>query len=75
MRIVTAPYLLDFAKAWIDKPADFSEETLETWEQDGQEKFESRWSDVKSILASLAALGIYYYDAKPANIKFGSEDD
>lgn len=75
MRIVTAPYLLDFAKAWIDKPADFSDETLQTWEQDSQEMFESRWPDVLSILASLAALGIYYYDVKPANIKFTSDDD
>lgn len=35
MRIVTPPFILDFAKAWLDVPPDFSPEVLEDWERDG----------------------------------------
>lgn len=73
IRIVTAPYLLDFAKAWLDRPADYSEDVMQSWEENGQEIFEQRWPDVKALLASLAQFGIFYYDAKPANIRFGED--
>ncbi len=70
MRIVTAPYILDFAKSHLDARPDFSNETWEEWEQDCRERFGDRWSRVRSLLYALQKYGIYYYDAKPANISF-----
>jgi hypothetical protein len=71
MGIVTAPYILDFAKAWLDQPPDFSEEALADWEAEGIENFgEERWPTVCNLLYGLRPLGIFYYDAKPQNIRF-----
>ena len=75
MRLVTPPYLLDFGKALIDSPPDFSPEVMEDWEAEGVDNFGARWSDVKAVLWSLKQYGIYYYDAKPGNINFGDRDD
>ena len=74
MRLVTPPYLLDFAKAYLDQPPVFPVETMEEWEQEGLENFGARWPDVKALLWSLKELGIYYYDAKPGNINFGDPE-
>jgi hypothetical protein len=76
MRIVTPPFLLDFAKAWLDAPKEWPEGVLEDWESDRSEMFdgEPRWSKVKELLAALESFGIYYYDVKPGNIMFGDED-
>jgi hypothetical protein len=73
MGIVTAPYILDFAKSWLDRPADYTDETLSDWDAQGSELFEDRWPQVRSLLTSLKRFGIYYYDAKPGNIRFGDE--
>jgi len=75
MHLVTPPYLLDFGKAHLDSKPDFPAETMEEWEQEGQENFGQRWTDVKIVLWHLQQLGIYYYDAKPGNINFGDLDD
>lgn len=42
------PYIIDFAKAWINFPPDFSEEALATDERRGREEFEHNWPKVKS---------------------------
>lgn len=69
--IVTPPFILDFAKSWIDRQPDFTEETLADWEAAGVENFGAgRWGGVLSLLYGLRQFGIYYYDAKPANIRF-----
>lgn len=70
MKIVTPPYILDFAKAHLDQPAEFSQETWEDWHEQGHELFEGNWKEVKLLLAELKQFGIYYYDAKPQNIRF-----
>ncbi len=74
MGIVTPPFVLDFAKAWLDIPPEFSDETWADWEQDGKERFEHRWPQVLELLLALKQYGIYYYDAKPANINFGDAE-
>src|SRR5262245_61102169 len=33
--LVTPPYILDFAKASLDRPIDFSKEQLDDWDQQG----------------------------------------
>lgn len=72
IRIVTPPYLLDFAKAYLDSKPDFPPETMEEWEQEGLDNFGDRWADVRVVLWVLTKYGIYYYDAKPGNINFGN---
>ena len=58
MHIVTPPFVLDFAKCWLDGPADYSEETLADWEQEGIDNFgDARWSQVKSDSMATEANG------------------
>lgn len=72
MTIVAPPYLLDFGKAYLDARPDFSAEVIAEWEAERAELFEpGQWQQVQTLLRSLQGLGIYYYDAKPANICFG----
>ena len=74
MTIVTPPYLLDFGKSYLDQPPDFSPEVLADWEAERRELFEpGQWSQVQSLRGRLQAMGIYYFDVKPANICFGEE--
>ena len=74
LRVVT-PFILDFAKAWIDVPPDYSAEKLDEWEREGEDNFGTkRWEKVKVLLWVLRDLGIYYYDAKPQNIRFRDDD-
>ncbi len=75
MGIVSAPFILNFAKCWLDRPADYTPEILADWDAEGAERFEDRWAQVKSLLSSLKQFGVYYYDAKPANIRFEDELD
>lgn len=44
MTIVSPPYLLDFAGAWLDQPPDFSEDVLDEWEKNKAERFEEEES-------------------------------
>ncbi len=67
--IVKPPYLLDFGKAHLDHPPDFSSETMAEWEEQLVELFGDDVPRVKSLLRRLTQFGIYYYDAKPANIR------
>jgi hypothetical protein len=73
MDIVSPPFVLDFAKCWLDTPPEFSDKQWDDWQAAGQELFEARWQAVLELLAVLKQYGIYYYDAKPANIVFGEE--
>ena len=68
MTIVTPPYLLDFAGAFLDKAPDFSEEVMADWLAEKQEQFEGRWPEVAAILGVLQGFGIHYIDVSPKNI-------
>jgi hypothetical protein len=70
MAIVTPPFILDFAKCRLDLPMEFEESGMEAWQDGCKNLFEDNWPKVRSVLYSLWQLGIYYYDAKPANIMF-----
>jgi hypothetical protein len=70
MTIVSRPFVLDFAGAYLDHAPDFSEEVLADWRADKEEQFGSRWPEVKAILAVLESYGIYMEDVSPANISF-----
>src|ERR1051325_8244171 len=43
MTIVTRPFLLDFAGAYLDKPPEFPDEVWQTWEEEKREQFGERW--------------------------------
>jgi hypothetical protein len=71
MTFVTPPFLLDFGKAYLDFPPDFSSEVLADWEQERSSLFDpGQWPVVQSLISQLTAISIYYYDAKPGNISF-----
>ena len=70
IEIVTRPFILDFAKVYLDRPPDYSPEVLAEDEDRNREVFEDRWPNVKSLMYALRRYGIYYMDPKPGNITF-----
>lgn len=68
MTVVTRPFVLDFAGAFLDRPPEFSEEVLADWRAEKQEQFEGRWREVEAILRFLESYGIYMVDVTPNNI-------
>lgn len=75
MKIVTPPYILDFAKVYFDTPPDFSAETWAYWNDERAEWFGAeRWKKVELLLSALNWYGIYYVDPRPGNIMLGDED-
>ena len=75
MGIVTPPFVLDFAGAYLDQRPDYPDEVILEWQNDKREQFgDERWTVVKSIMASFAAHGVYLADVKPGNITFANGD-
>ena len=74
MTIVFPPSVLDFAKAYLDRPPDFSAEVLADWETQTEDLFGERWPAVRHVLAKLRTHGIIYFDARPGNIRFADAD-
>lgn len=70
MTIVTRPFVLDFAGAYLDAPPGFSDEIWIEWEIQKSEQFGERWPQVRSILAALEELDIHMLDVSPSNIAF-----
>ena len=70
MTIVTRPFVLDFAAAYLDSMPEFSEEIWAQWETEKREQFGVRWTKVRDVLAALENLGIYLTDVTPRNIAF-----
>jgi serine/threonine protein kinase len=74
MSIVTAPYLLDFGKAYLDSEPDHSQETWSYYHQEQRDIWEDKYDEVQSLLAQLRNIGIFYRDPKPGNIMFEPDD-
>jgi hypothetical protein len=70
MTVVFPPCILDFAKAYVDQPPDFSTEVIRYWREETAELFDADWDKVESLLEKLQCIGIFYFDAKPGNIRF-----
>jgi hypothetical protein len=71
MQVVSSPYLVDFASAWLDKPPDFSQEVIDEWHDQLRESFGARFPDIMNVLESLANdAGVYMLDIHPHNVKF-----
>jgi hypothetical protein len=70
MTVVSRPFVLDFAGAWLDEPPDFSDEVLADWRAEKQDQFGPRWPEVQAILGALEAYGIFMLDVNPGNVSF-----
>jgi hypothetical protein len=70
MEIVSPPFVLDFAGAYLDTPPDFPDEVMEAWRAEKKEQFGDRWPAVQAIMREFRKLGIYLADVKPGNIMF-----
>jgi hypothetical protein len=71
MTIVFPPCILDFGKAHVDSPPDYSPEALAEAEAAERELFsEDQWKQVRLVRAALRRYGIHYFDARPSNIMF-----
>jgi hypothetical protein len=73
MTIVSPPFILDFAGAYLDKAPPFDDEQMQEWEEQKSEQFEDRWPTVRSALSFFKGHGIYLNDVKPGNVTFGDE--
>ena len=71
MTVVTRPFVLDFAGAFLDRPPDFSDDVLADWRAEKQEQFGARWAEVQAILRVLEGFGVFMVDVNPGNISFG----
>lgn len=70
MTIVSPPFVLDFAGAYLDTPPVFPAEVLEAWREEKFEQFGDRWPTVLRVIAAFRKWGIYLADVKPGNIEF-----
>ena len=70
MEIVSPPFVLDFAGAYLDGPPDFPEEIMEEWRAEKREQFGAQWPIVQDVMREFRKLGIHLADVKPGNIMF-----
>jgi len=70
MTIVTRPFVLDFAGAYLDSAPDFSHEVWADWEQQKREQFGERWRTVRAVVDAFEEMDIYLADVTPNNIAF-----
>jgi hypothetical protein len=70
MTIVTRPFVVDFAGAYVGAPPEFSEEIWSEWEAEKQEQFGARWWTVQAVMGAFEDLGVHLVDVSPNNIAF-----
>ena len=70
MTIVTRPFVLDFAGAYLDALPEFSGEIWAEWEAEKREQFGARWAAVRAVMNAVQDLGIHLVDVSPSNIAF-----
>lgn len=70
MQIVSPPFVLDFAGAYLDKKPDFPANVMRRWMREKVSQFGDDWPRVQSIMAELARHGVHLADVKPGNITF-----
>jgi len=68
MDIVTPPFVLDFAGAYLDKRPPFDAEQIAEWMADRAEIFEADWPQVKRLYYAFQRYGIVLSDLKVGNI-------
>jgi hypothetical protein len=68
MTVVTRPFVLDFAGAFLDQAPGFSEEVRADWQAEKVEQFGARWQETQAIMRFLESHGIFLVDVTPNNI-------
>jgi len=68
MEIVSPPFVLDFAGAYLDFPPEYPDDVLAAWRTEKREQYGEDWPWVQDIMRDLASIGIYLADVKPGNI-------
>ena len=69
MTIVTPPFILDFAGAYLDPAPEFSAEVWTQWTSEKQEQFGSEWERIVRLLGELKRLAIHVLDPTPTNFR------
>ena len=70
MTLVSPPYVIDFAKVWLDRAPDYPDESVQDRLAQAEEDFGADWPKVSSLLWTLKTrFGIHYIDPNPGNIK------
>ena len=72
MTIVSPPFVLDFAGAYLDEPPNYPADVLAEWEQEKREQFGQDWPTVQAILRRLQGFGVFLADVTPNNIRFAA---
>lgn len=75
MEIVSPPFVVDFASAYLDQQPPYDAEQWEQWRAEKQEQFEDRWETVETVMAVFRRYGIYLADVKPGNIMFDDDSN
>lgn len=70
MEIVSPPFVLDFAGAYLDEKPGYTRRELHQWELEKREQFGRRWPRVRSVLSAFRRYGIHLADVKPGNVVF-----
>lgn len=70
MGIVSPPFVVDFAGAYLDRKPPFTAEEMSEIVEVWEERFEDRWPQVQRLLAGFRRYGIYLNDVKYGNIMF-----
>ena len=70
MEIVSPPFVLDFAGAYLDRAPDFPDEVMAEWRAEKREQFGTNWPIVQDVMREFRKLGIHLADVKPGNITF-----
>jgi hypothetical protein len=70
MTVVSPPFVLDFAGAYLDEPPDYPDDVLAEWDQEKREQFGERWPTVQAILRRLQGFGVFLADVTANNIRF-----
>jgi hypothetical protein len=68
MSVVTRPYVLDFAGAYLDRRPEYPEEALADWRAEKAEQFGRHWPEVERVISSLERYGIFLADVSPSNV-------
>ncbi len=75
MSIVSPPFILDFAGAYLDQKSPFDNEQLQEWEAERVEIFAKRWPEVRRAYYMFQSFGILLNDLKPGNVSFPDDDE
>jgi len=68
MTVVTRPFVLDFAGAYLDTRPEYPLEALDEWRKEKEEQFGHQWPEVQRVMSALERYGIFLADVSPSNV-------